>query len=208
MQTISRFLGTAVAAALLSATPVIAQSPAPASNNQMLTIVSPQEGQTIYGDRVPMLFAVDENFQILDPTNYPTNAAGQGHIHVWLDDQNPTKESAKKVFEDNTIYSDVPPGDHTLKAELVNNNHTSLPPAQVVTVSFKTAPVGSPAPAPSPTFDKNTAIVILVVVALVIIAAWWYTKDEEETSAEETSSKKPAARKTTRKKSTSKSRRK
>lgn len=202
MQKLIRILAGSTAFAIISTAPALAQAPAPS-----LTIVSPQEGQTIYGDRVPILFAV-ENFQIVDPTNYPANAAGQGHVHVWLDDQNPTRESAKKVFEDSTIYSDVPPGDHTLKAELINNNHSPLTPTQVITVNFKTAPVGSPAPAPTPTFDKNTAIVILVVVALVIIAAWWYTKDEEETSAEETSSKKPAARKTTRKKSTSKSRRK
>ena len=207
MQIVSRFLGTAAAAALLSATPVIAQAPMTALSNQPLSIISPQEGQTIYGDRVPILFAA-ENFQILDPAGSPTNAVGQGHIHVWLDDQNPTKESARKVFEDNTIYQDVPPGDHTLKAELVNNNHVSLTPAQVVTVQFKTAPVGSPAPAPTPTFDKNTAIVIFVVVALVIIAAWWYTKDEDETSEEGTGNKRPATRKTTKKKSTGKSRRK
>lgn len=202
MQNISRFLATAAAAAFLSATPVLAQTATTGAPS--INTVSPQEGQTIYGDKVPILFEV-KNLELTDPATNPTNVPGQGHIHVWLDDQKPTKESAKKVFEDNTLYSDVPEGDHTLRAELVNNNHTSLTPTQVVTVSFKTAPVGNPAPAPTPTFDKNTAVVILVVVALVIIAAWWYTKDEEEEVEKESTTAKP--KKTTKKKPAAKSRR-
>lgn len=204
MHKISSVFATTAAISLFTITPAFAQVTNPPAGGPKLSVITPQEGQTIYGDRVPILFS-PEGIELKDYTAYPTITPGQGHIHVWLDDAAPTKETAKMVTEDNTTYSDVPPGNHTLKAELVNNNHSSFNPPVIVTVNFKTAPVGSPAPAPSPTFDKNTAAVILVVVALVIIAAWWYTKDDED---EETSNQKPETRKTTKKKSASRSRRK
>ena len=196
MKQIYYLLATSTTLVLLSATPVLAQAP----SAPLLNVITPQEGQTIYGTKVPILFSVDQ-VQLTDPSSNPKAATGQGHMLVWLDDQNPSKDSAKVVIEDNTTYSDVPAGDHTLKVELVNNDNTSLTPTQVSTIHFKTAAVGSPEPAPSPTFDKNTALVILVVVALVIIAAWWYTKeDEEDMPKAEVSSKKPAAKKKTTKK--------
>jgi len=222
---VTKFLATTATLSILSVTPAFAQvtaSPTPVSGTPKVTIITPQAGQTIYGDKVPVLFSVNG----LALTDFNTNsytAPGQGHIHVWLDDQNATSESAKMVIADNTIYSDVPAGDHTIKAELVNNDHSPLTPQATVSVSFKTAPIGSPAPAPTPTFDRNTAFIILVVVALVILAAWWYTKDEEDAAEgeprqrrekpakEETSSKRPVTRKTTKttkKKPASKSRRK
>lgn len=205
---VSKLLATTATLSILAVTPAFAQgaSPAPVSGAPKLNVVTPQAGQTIYGDKVPILFAIEG----VTPTDYATNSyitPGQGHLHVWLDDANPTADSAKMVADDNTIYTDVPTGDHTLTAELVNNDHSSLTPPQTVTIAFKTAPVGSPAPAPSPTFDKTTALVILVVVALVIIAAWWYTKDEEDEKPAKEESKPAPKKKTTKKKSTSKSRR-
>src|SRR5579872_5377220 len=177
MNKIALSVATTLAVASLYMSPVaLAQSSTPTTTSgaPTLQVVTPQEGQTIYGTEVPILFAV-QNFQIVDYTQYPTNQKGQGHIHVWLDDQNPTMDSAKKVTQDNTLYTDVPYGDHTLKAELVNNNHTSLTPPVVVTVHFKTAPATSPETSTvTSAFDKNTALVILVIVALVIVAAWWY----------------------------------
>lgn len=175
----------------IAATPVLAQTSAP-----KLSIITPQADSPVLGDKVPVLISV-ENFTLSDYKANPNPTPGSGHIHLWLDDQNPTPESAIKLIEDNFTFSDVPEGDHTLKAELVNNNHTSLTPPQTVTVNFKSAPVGTPIPAPKPNFDKNTAAVILVVVALVIVAAWWYTKeDDEETEKIETRNTKKVTRKT------------
>lgn len=216
MHQVTKFLITTAALSILSVSPAFAQtaaSPTPVTGAPKIMVITPQSGQTIYGDKVPILFSVN-GLALTDYNTNPYVTPGQGHIHVWLDDQNATKDSAKMVITDNTMYSDVPAGDHTLKAELENNDHSSLTPPEIVTVNFKTAPVGSPAPAPSPTFDKNTALVILIVVALVILAAWWYTKDDEDEkpAKEETSNKRPVTRKTTKKttkkKSTSKSRRK
>lgn len=210
MHQVTKFLATAAALSILSVTPAFAQaaaSPTPVTGAPKIVVITPQPGQTIYGDKIPILFSVTG----LQLTDYNTNSyitPGQGHIDVWLDDPNPTKDTAKMVITDNTIYSDVPAGNHTLRAELVNNDHSSLTPPEVVTVSFKTAPVGSPAPAPSSTFDKNTALIILVVVALVILAAWWYTKDEEDEMPAKEETKAAPKKKTARKKSTSRSRRK
>ncbi|MCR4324082.1 MAG: hypothetical protein NUV69_00135 [Candidatus Curtissbacteria bacterium] len=183
---------------LLTTSTVIAQTNAP-----VLKVVTPADSQTIYGNRIPVLIST-ENFEIVDYQQNATVKRGQGHIHLWLDDQNPTKESAVKLTSDSFTYSDVPYGDHTLRAELVNNNHTSLNPPEVVTIKFKSAQVASPLPAQATSFDKNTALIILVVVALVILAAWWYTKDEDEKESTSATTKtpKPTSRKTTKKKST------
>ena len=168
-------LVSATALAIISASTIQAQT-----STTTLKIVTPSEGQTIYGNRIPILISV-ENFEVVDYLKYPQAASGQGHIHVWLDEINPAAQTARQVASDTTTYTDVPYGSHTLVAELVNNNHTSLTPPVKTTVNFKSAPASSPAPAaPVSGFDKNTALVILVVVALVIIAAWWYTKEEEE----------------------------
>src|SRR3972149_9833723 len=177
------FIGAFAFSALL-ATSVLAQNLAP-----LLKMVTPSEGQTIYRDKVPILVSV-ENFEIVDYNLNQTPKIGQGHIHLWLDDTSPTPESAVKLASDEFTFSDVPYGNHTLRAELVNNNHTSLNPPVIVTVSFKNEPVGSPSPVATSGFDKNTALVILAVVALVIIAAWWYTREEEEPVKSEPKSQK------------------
>lgn len=178
MNRILRATAAAGAISLFYATTIFAQ----VGTKPTLTVITPSEWQTIYGNKVPILLSV-ENFEIVDYGQNPTNVAGVGHVHLWLDDASPTRDSAAKVIDDNFTYSDVAYGQHTLKAELVNNNHTSLIPAVVTTINFKTAPTVTPSPAATSGFDKNTALVILVVVALVIVAAWWYTKEEEEPPA-------------------------
>ena len=184
MHRIISTIGISSALVLLTSTLIFAQTTSPA-----LKVITPQEGQTIYGTRLPILFSV-ENFELVDYQTNPSPIAGQGHIHLWLDETNPTRESAAKVIQDSFTFSDVPFGEHTLRAELVTNNHNSLTPPQIVTVTFKNAQLSTPSPAVATSgFDKNTALVILVVVALVIVAAWWYTKEEDEEPKSESKSK-------------------
>jgi hypothetical protein len=190
MKKISTAIAAAAVITLASTTGVIAQNATP-----NLKVVTPSEGQTIYGNRIPILVAV-ENLQIVDFAQNTAPRSGQGHVHLWLDDPNPTRESAVKLTKDNFTYTDVAYGEHTLRTEIVNNNHTSLTPPVVTTVKFKSAPVATPSPVQVSGFDKNTALVILVVVALVILAAWWYTKEEGE--APKTAA--PSPKKTTKKK--------
>src|SRR3989337_2109555 len=145
-----------------------------------LDVLAPSERQTIYGDKVPILLDA-QNFEIVDFANNTKAVAGQGHVHLWLDYEKMTPQSAAKSIEDTFTFSNVPAGDHKLKVELVANDHSSQKPPIAQEISFKTAPVSSAVPPESESgFDKKTALVIFVVVALVIIAAWWYTKDEDE----------------------------
>lgn len=171
------FFGLLLLLALTVTTTVLAQT----KSAPTFEILTPSEGQTIYGDKVPVLIDV-QNFEIVDFATNPKPVVGQGHIHLWLDDEQPTAQSAAKATEDTFTFSDVPAGDHKLRAELVGNDHTSLvPPVVVEVASFKTAPVASATPPEATSgFDRKTALVIFVVVALVIIAAWWYTKEEDE----------------------------
>ncbi len=149
-------------------------------------VLAPKEGQTLYGQKVPILFNV-ENFELTNPDTAAKIAIpGKGHIHIWLDQETPTAENATKVFENTFIFSDVKYGQHTLQAELVGEDHKPLTPPQKVTVTFMSESLPqSDSPAISNSFDKTTAIVILVVVALVILAAWWYTKDEDDEITDE-----------------------
>lgn len=201
MNRLTRTIISTSAAILTSASLIYAQTGNSNPALPALTIITPGENQTVYGNKVPVLLSV-ENFEIVDYEKSPAPLAGQGHIHLWLDDENPTPQSAVKVTDDNFTFTDVAYGNHTLKAELVSNNHTSLNPPQVATAKFKNSPISSPTPVATSGFDKNTALVILVIVALVIVAAWWYTKEEDEEEPE--SKVKSPARRAGRQKSKSK----
>lgn len=190
-----KFLGTFLifSAFVLLTITTLAQSAGP-----KLTIITPSEEQTIYGNKIPVLLSI-ENFNVVDYQTNPSPAPGQGHIHLWLDDQNPTAQTAVKVTSDNFTYSDVAYGSHVLTAELVTNDHKSLAPPQAVTVNFKNEAIATPSPTTTSGFDKNTALVIFVVVALVIIAAWWYTKEEDQETTEKVSKPKKTSRRKSKK---------
>ena len=165
---------------LLLALTIVTTASAQTGSLPALDVLTPTKGQTIYGDKVPVLLDA-QNFEIVDFANNTKAVAGQGHVHLWLDDEQMTPQSAAKAIEDTFTFSDVPAGDHKLRVELVANDHSSQKPPVANEISFKTAPVSSAVPPEAASgFDKKTALVIFVVVALVIIAAWWYTKDEEE----------------------------
>ncbi len=175
MHRIARAIIGSAAFLLIASTATLAQ----VNINPSLKAITPSEGQTIYGQKVPVLMAV-ENFTIVDYQIEKSAVPGKGHIHLWLDDPNPTRESAVKLTTDEFTFSDVPYGEHTLRAELVGSTHQSLNPPVTTIIKFKSAAISSPSPVTTSGFDKRTALVILVIVALVIVAAWWYTKEEEE----------------------------
>lgn len=191
MKRITYILPLSAAVTLLAASTAFAQT----AGNPQLQVVTPSDGQTIYGNRVPILFSV-QNFTIVEKPANTTALNNQGYILIWLDDKNAAMDTATQVTADSFTYSDVAYGDHTLKAELVTTDNKPLNPPQEVTVNFKNAPITSPTPAATEGFDKNTTLVILIVVALVIVAAWWYTREEteEETQAK---TKKPKPTKKT-----------
>jgi len=196
MKNFVSFIAAILLLTITIVTPVTAQTGVlPALN-----VLTPSDGQTIYGDKVPVLLDA-ENFEIVDFAKNTKTVSRQGHVHLWLDDEQMTAQSAAKAIEDTFTFSDVPAGDHKLRVELVANDHSSLKPPVAKEISFKTAPVSSAVPPEAESgFDKKTALVIFVVVALVIIAAWWYTKDEDEEEVKSQSVKSKS--KVTRKKTT------
>lgn len=183
---ISTFALLAVAS-LFSAS-ALAQSP-----SVNFKILAPTDNQTLYGNKIPILFSV-ENFTLIDAQK---PLAGQGYILVWLDDETRTADSATKLTADTFTFSDVSYGNHNLNAELVTSDNKALNPPQKIDINFKTAELPSSTPPEATTFDKKTTAVILIIVALVIIAAWWYTKDEEIEEPAKPSS--PVKRKTAKK---------
>ncbi len=203
MKRITYILPLTAAATLLTASAAFAQT----TGNPQLQVVTPSDGQTIYGNRVPILFSV-QNFTIVEKPSNTTAQKNQGYILIWLDDKNAAIDTATKVTADSFTYSDVAYGDHTLKAELVTTDNKPLNPPQETTVNFKNAPITSPTPAATEGFDKNTTLVILIVVALVIVAAWWYTKEETEEEPEARTNKPKPAKKTSKGNKSSKPKRK
>jgi hypothetical protein len=166
------FLLTGVFLFLLNATSVNAQG-AP-----KIQLVTPSVGQILYGNRIPVLFAI-ENFILKDASPKTSPQPNQGHILMWLDDQNPTADSATKITQEFFTYSDIAYGEHQLKAELTTSDNKSLNPPQAINITFKNVALSSPIPAATSGFDKKTTLIILIIVALVIVAAWWYTKEED-----------------------------
>lgn len=102
-----------------------------------LNVLSPKEGSTIHPDPkigavVVTQFAV-KNFKVMDFTKVTAVEPGQGHIHIWLDNQPfNTMHTASNVW----VFGGVKPGSHTITLELVNNNHTPLEPTVIKTVHF------------------------------------------------------------------------
>jgi hypothetical protein len=76
------------------------------------------------------------NFNIVEKLS-GTPAAGEGHLHYYLDVDPPTtagepaitdEESFRASTETSLLWENVSPGSHTLSVQLVNNDHTPLEP--------------------------------------------------------------------------------
>ena len=107
-----------------------------------LSFVSPTANQTLIGASVTVKVAVT-NFALVDYKTHPKLVPGQGHIHLWLDQAKPTKASAIKATAPTYTFENVKPGAHTLVAELVANDHSSLIPPVTTTIKFTTASTSS-----------------------------------------------------------------
>ncbi len=134
---------------LFLSTPVYAQKNAP----PVLSIASPHEGDTILGDRVTFSFIVG-NFTFVDFNLKKTNAPNEGHIHLWLDQKNPTIENANEILShEDVFFQNLPPGNHILITEVVQNDHSSFKPKIITTIHFHTQlPLPSSPPSPTPEF--------------------------------------------------------
>lgn len=120
-------------------TNVYASDPAPG-----LVILAPGgilNTSTVVGTSFVLAFAVS-NFQLVQP-GLPgqTNQPNQGHIHVFLDGV----YYNVWAIPEGIPFNNLQPGQHTIKLELVNNDHTPLNPdvSASTTLQVTSAPRGS-----------------------------------------------------------------
>lgn len=117
-----------------------ALGPAPAAPK--LTIASPKANAE--DSEFAMVVSVI-NFDLKPVGTAPGKVAGQGHIHYLVD--NKTAEGDYATPAKNFTFRNLSPGTHVLRAELVNNDHTSLSPPVFDEVTVKAvAPGAKPTP--------------------------------------------------------------
>ena len=94
-----------------------------------VTIVEPADGAVV---DVTSTFTIEvENFEIVDQLGNPP-VDGQGHFHVFLDGVyvEPNGAQAQLSFRIDQLSPSNPPepGNHELRVQLVNNDHTFIEP--------------------------------------------------------------------------------
>lgn len=99
----------------------------------VLTIVSPDEGQvfstdTDYGSID--IFLSTSNL-IVKPEGTTTNAFGEGHFAISVDEGDQVH-----IFTKSYTLEGITPGSHTLRVEVVNNDHSSYSPSIVKMINF------------------------------------------------------------------------
>lgn len=91
-----------------------------------LEISSPEDSAIVKGSNVTVNLKV-YNFRIVPVANPVKD--GEGHFHVWLD-------SEKRITAEDTVtFENVASEKHTIVAELVKSNHSSLNPKIIKTIS-------------------------------------------------------------------------
>lgn len=104
-----------------------------------LTIISPEENAQILGSKVNVSFIVN-NFIFSDFHKREENFTGEGHMLVWLDEEQETVETALQIVKAADFHlTNITEGSHTLVMELVNNDHSSLEPQVRKILSFTTS---------------------------------------------------------------------
>ncbi|MBI2655003.1 hypothetical protein HYX06_01095 [Candidatus Woesearchaeota archaeon] len=121
--------------ASIKTTKVVSEEPEEIKLSPELNIISPAESQLIRNSTVIVsLQAV--NFNIV-PIGVPVKE-NEGHFHVWLD-------SEKKVTTESvSTFENVGSGRHSIVAELVKSDHSSLSPKIIKSVNFNVESIAEP----------------------------------------------------------------
>lgn len=145
---------------LLLANSVFAQSP-------KLRILSPAEDEVVSGESLIVRFAVTD-FKFVDFRKTDLSRKNEGHLHIWLDEKNQTRENAiKHGTQEPYLLTNLTPGDHNLTLELAQSDHSSFAPKISQTVNFK-AFGGQLGPTPTPTKSSKTTNFGQIAAGLVI----------------------------------------
>jgi len=79
------------------------------------------------------------NFTLVDPATHPTNVAGEGHYHIYLDAQTNYLVAGQTPTVSVKIPATTTPGAHKLKISLSDNQHVPLTPAvqQIIDITVQ-----------------------------------------------------------------------
>jgi hypothetical protein len=106
-----------------------AASPAATVAPPAIKVLAPLDGTEVAGTELKVQVETT-GLKLVNPSN--TLVPGEGHVHFTLDGQ-PFKMSVSPDY----VFTDVTPGPHTLKAELVQNDTKSFDPPVAQTVTFR-----------------------------------------------------------------------
>lgn len=91
-----------------------------ADSDPSIMIESPMDGAIIYDDKLDLMVNVSD-FMLNGTSIGLTNVAGQGHYHIYINDN-----LVGPFYNMSVMLEDLPAGDHVLKVELRNNDHSAL----------------------------------------------------------------------------------
>ena len=160
----------------------LALSPAATAAPQ-LQITSPTAGESVSGSAVRVSFQASgvrlrpPPVEVREAGKHPEqNSPEEGHLHMMLD-LNPVVMWAS---QEPYTFEDVPPGEHQLMVEVVNNDHAPFSPPVVREVRFTVvAPpevqgargeAGLAQPAAIPSTGEPTGSVSRMALVLVLLA--------------------------------------
>jgi hypothetical protein len=137
-----------------------------------LTVQTPADGAVIEGPNVQVAFTasgitiVPSSVPVAEAGKHPeANRPGEGHVHLVLDLQ------PLVIWYENDPYTfmAVPPGEHQLMVELVNNDHSSFSPPVMQRIRFRVADAQR-LPKTGAESDRG-ALVALLSFAIILITA-------------------------------------
>ncbi|MBI3287327.1 MAG: hypothetical protein HYZ68_04695 [Chloroflexi bacterium] len=129
---------TAIAAVFLAACAAPTPAP-PTEGGPSFEIVSPTGGATV-GSEVTLELSIS-NLTVVEP-GAPLNPS-QGHFHIFLDGGS----DYEVVYSISHTLSNLAPGDHKVRVELRQNNHSPFDPPVVREVNFTAGEAAGGAPA-------------------------------------------------------------
>jgi hypothetical protein len=164
-----------VAGVLAVATVGFASAAAGQGAQPGLTVAAPSDGGVIAGMSVTVRFTVS-GIRLV-PSTVPLAEAGrrpdanrpdEGHVHFMLDAQ------PLVVWEraDPYTFTNVPPGDHVMMIELVQNDHGGLTPPVVRQIRFRTTPLLGPSGAASAGAAGVPGALVLALVMTLAGLVW------------------------------------
>ncbi len=160
--------GLVAAALLLQAASLLARADSPS-----LTVLEPQNGAQVDGDTVTIRFEVSgvtlvpSSVPLAEAGRHPeVNRPGEGHLHFMLDLQ----PLVLHFDPSPQVFSNLPPGDHDLAVELVQNDHSPLSPPVLQQIRFHSGPRTMPNTGIDPARARDRAPWLLLGGALVTAA--------------------------------------